>query len=75
MDLLISSDLTTFESDSVFTGDVDWTSGKGFPRVYEGSVLPSMEDGEWGIWHDTGGGQYWIVFRERSEMHRVELKR
>ncbi|MFO7991501.1 MAG: hypothetical protein R6U61_04300 [Thermoplasmata archaeon] len=65
----VNRDLVMGEQDKL-----DWSSGKGFPRIYEGSVLPSMEDGEWGIWHDTGTGQYWIVLRKGAETHRVELK-
>ncbi len=36
--------------------------------------MPSIEDGELGIWHDTGTGQYLIVLRKGSKTHRVELR-
>ena len=72
--MMAPSGITRFDCNTLFEGDIDWTSGKSFPRVYEGGVIPSMDEGEWGIWHDTKNGQYWLVFREDSVSHRVELK-
>jgi len=72
--MMAPSGITRFDCNTVFDGDVDWSSGKGFPRVYEGSVIPNMNEGEWGMWHDTKNGQYWLVFRKDSVSHRVELK-
>ena len=72
--LMAPSGITRFDCNTVFEGDIDWSSGKGFPRVYEGGVIPNMNEGEWGMWHDTKNGQYWLVFRKDSEIHRVELK-
>jgi len=72
--LMAPSGNTHFDCDTVFHRDIDWTSGKSFPRVYEGGVIPSMDDGEWAMWHDTDNEKYWLVFRKDSVSHRVELK-
>ncbi len=62
---------TQFDYDTVLHGDIDWTSSKSFPNVYEGGVIPSMNDGEWGI----SGGSTGIQRNSIGSQNKFCVKR
>ena len=55
------------------SGTIDFTSGTFKPRTESQSGTPSLVNGEFCVWEDTGNDQIWLVFRLNDENHYVEV--